>query len=146
MSSPTPPLAVDLQPSRLFAGSLLALGAVAGPAAQLSHLPLPLKLALLAVLLAGLRQAWRAELRAGLRRLCLVEPRDGERRIELLFADGRELAAPAAGHAWLGTLAIFVFVERAGWRRCLGPQRLCILHDAVSADDFRRLRARLLLS
>lgn len=144
MSSPTPPLAVEVRPSRLYAATLLALAACVLVATPLSNLPLPLKSALALFAVVLLLKAWRDERIAGLRSLRI----DGEgdrREFTVCLADGSLLRAAGAGHAWLGTVAIFVFLERDGWRRHFGPRRLCILRDAVTADDFRRLRARLAL-
>lgn len=113
-------------------------------AAPLSDLSLPLKSALAVWALVLLLKAWRDERAAGLRSLRI----DGEgdrREFTACLADGTLLRAAGAGHAWLGSIAIFVFLERDGWRRHLGPRRLCILRDAVDADSFRRLRVRLAL-
>ncbi len=57
-------------------------------------------------------------------------------------ADGRVHGGSYAGYALLGSLVIFVYVHRAGWRRLLGPIRLTVLCDATDPDAFRRLRAR----
>lgn len=144
MSSPTPPLAVEVRPSRLYAAALLALAACVLVAAPLSNLSLPLKSALALFAVVLLLKAWRDEQVGGLRNLRIDG--DGDRReFTACLADGTLLRAAGAGHAWLGTLAIFVFIERDGWRRHLGPQRFCIARDAVTADDFRRLRTRLAL-
>lgn len=145
MSSSTPPLAVELRPSRLYAAGLLALAAGVVIAAPLSNLALPLKILLVVVALAALGFAWRDARVAGLRELRIEEDASGQRIVVARYADGRQQRAAGAGHAWLGTLAIFVFVERADWRRYLGPQRLCVLRDAVDAEAFRRLRVRLAL-
>lgn len=144
MSSPTPPLAVEVRPSRLYAAALLALAACVLVAASLSNLPLPLKSALAAFALLLLLKAWRAERIAGLRAL-RIDGEDDRREFTARLADGTLLRATSAGYAWLGSIAIFVFLERDGWRRHLGPQRFCITRDAVTADDFRRLRTRLAL-
>lgn len=144
MSSPTPPLAVEVRPSRLYGAALLALAACVLVAAPLSNLSLPLKSTLAVFAVALLLKAWHDERAAGLRSLRIDG--DGDRReFTACLADGTLLRAAGAGHAWLGSLAIFVFVERDGWRRHLGPQRFCITRDAVTADDFRRLRTRLAL-
>ncbi|MFZ5757496.1 MAG: hypothetical protein ACOY3X_11370 [Pseudomonadota bacterium] len=131
MSSPTPPLAVELRPSRLYGIGLAVLALAAILAATVSGRSLPLTLSLLLAVLLLLWREWRTEQQAGCRRLCL---HDGQLHAE--FADGRVLAGPLSGHAWLGTCVLFV---------SSGRQRIAVSRDAVDADGFRRLRARLRL-
>lgn len=145
MSSPTPPLAVEIRPSRLYAAALLALAACVLMAAALSNLGILLKSLLAFAALLLLFKAWRDESTGGLCSLRIDDIVNGHRELTLRFADARLQRAPSAGHAWLGTLAIFIYVHRTGWSRILGPQRYCITRDAVTTDEFRRLRTRLAL-
>lgn len=136
-----PLLTLELRPSPLYALLLLAVALCALPATLAAHHEPWLKWTLLAVVLASLaRCAWQ-EWRAGMRRIELTT--DGD--VVLADAAGRTRRGPYAGHALLGSLAVFVFIGRSGWRRWLGPQRIAVLRDATAADDFRRLRARVRL-
>lgn len=128
-----------LQPSRAFACLLLVVGAAALTGAAVSFLPLWLKLALLATTALLLGVAWRYEVRRGLRHL-QADTQDTH-RLTLRFADGKTVTGRYAGHALLGTLAVFIYVERTGWLRVFGPRRFAVLSDATDADLFRRLRA-----
>lgn len=131
-----------LAPSRLYHGWLLVLFALGVAVALSSHQPLPLKGGLLGGLaLLLLAAAWH-EHRRGLREFSLG---DGG-RVAWSSADGRLHAGSYAGYALLGSLVIFVYVHRAGWRRLLGPMRLTVLRDATDPDAFRRLRARVRLA
>lgn len=104
------------------------------------HPPLRRASLVLAVL-ALVLLAQRRERERGCRQLRIDHDDEGAMRISARCADGRVIAAPFAGHAVLGHLAVFVYVARAGkWR---GPERIVVLRDAVDADGFRRLRARL---
>ncbi len=145
LSSPTPPLAVEIRTSWLQAGVLIALAVSVIVAALLSHLDVRVKTLLAIAALLLLLKAWRDECSQGLRALRIDDVAGGRRELTLRFANHRLLRAPAAGHAWLGTVAIFIYAERSGWRRFFGPQRFCITRDAVTADAFRRLRTRLML-
>lgn len=136
-------LAVELQPSRLAQSGLGVLAFLAVLAALTSNRPPELLLPLPGAFFALLWLARRHELRHGCRRLVLADNAQGELQVRAEFADGRVCGSPFAGHARLGTLAIFLFVEREGWQRVLGPRRIAILRDATDADSFRRLRARI---
>jgi len=128
-----------LQPSRLFAGLLAGIAVAAGVGAAISWLAWPLKAALLSAGWLMLLQTWRNECRAGLRQI--TADANDLQQIQLHFADGKNLQATYAGYAVLGTLAIFIFVERSGWKKLLGTKRFTVLRDATSANEFRRLRA-----
>lgn len=131
-----------LAPSRLYAHWLFLLFVLGLAVALYSHHPLPLKAGLLAGLaLLLLVAAWQ-DRRRGLRELSLGEGG----RIAWSGADGRVHGGSYAGYALLGSLVIFVYVHRAGWRRLLGPIRLTVLRDATDPDAFRRLRARVRLT
>lgn len=143
MSSPTPPLAFELRPSALVDAGLLSL-VLAAVAAALASNQSPLLTAPLVLLVAAL--AWqfrRAQRRQGCCRLALHDAADGLLQVHAEFADGRRQHAAAAGYAVLGSLAVFVYLERAGRRQWLGPQRLTVLCDATDPASFRQLRARL---
>lgn len=143
MSSPTPPLALELRPSALADAGLLILVLAAVAAALASNHPLTLTvpLTLLVAALAGqFRQAQRQQ---GCCRLALHENAEGLLQVHAEFADGRQQESAAAGYAVLGSLAVFVYLERTGWPSWFGPQRLTVLCDATDAASFRQLRARL---
>lgn len=154
MSSRTPPIALELRPSALY-GLLLALLALSAAGAALaSHHPLWLKSLLLAGVAGLLYHAWRDEREQGACHLFLSQ--DG--RVAVRYRHGATVEGQFAGHAWLGSLAVFVFVGPArtgspdgsrSWRERLSsfrPARITVLRDATDADAFRRLRARLRLS
>lgn len=134
-----PPLQVELRPSRLYRASCLALALLVPLAAGLSNLPAGPRLALVAAALGALWLAGRA---APLQRLELAA--DGQLRWQRAGCTAE--AGRYAGYAVLGTLVIFLFAERRGWRRWQGPQRLAVPRDALDADSFRRLRARVRLA
>ena len=131
-----PPLVLELSPSRWprAGAGLVALAALA--AAVASPLP-PLLSAPLALLAAA--AAWRAASRPALQRLALAA--DGSLRWQQ--AGGTQRTGRIAGYAVLGHVALFIRVENPGRRR---PRRLVVLRDALDADGFRRLRARLRLA
>lgn len=131
-----------LAPSRLYHGWLLVLFTLGVAVALFSHHPLPVKGGLLAGLALLLLAAVWHERRRGLRELSLGEGG----RVAWSGADGRLHTGSCAGYALLGSLVIFVYVHRAGWRRLLGPMRLTVLRDATDPDAFRRLRARVRLT
>lgn len=143
MSSPTPPLAFELRPSALADAGLLMLVLAAVAAALASNHPLTLT-APLVLLVAALAWQFRcAQRRQGCCRLALHEDADGLLQVHTEFADGRQQQSVAAGYAVLGSLAVFVYLERAGRLQWLGPQRLTVLCDATDPASFRQLRARL---
>ena len=135
-----PNLPVELHPSRLLAATLVVavLGAIA--AALVSNHPWLLKAPLLVVIAALLAKTWRDEIRHGVRQLAIEEEADPA-RVTVRRADGGIGGGRYAGHAIFGMYAVFVYVDREGWRRLLGPERFTVLRDATDPDSFRRLRA-----
>lgn len=171
MSSRTPPVAVELKPSALYGGLLVVLVLSAAGAALASHHPLWLKSLLLAGIAGLLYRAWRDECTRGACRLELSPTgrvtvtiregavrREGTVRRDSAARNGSVLSGQCTGHAVLGTLAVFVFVDTQGgqsgsnerWSRMnrwpfRRHARIAVLCDATDPDDFRRLRARLRL-
>ncbi len=139
---------LQLRPSALFVAGLLVLVLAALCAAATSERAWPQLAVLLTVMFALL--AWSAwqEGRHGLRTLRVesnpaVNPEESSGGVvfTLAFADGRHRRLRYAGFAWLGSVAVLLFFQRDGARRWLGPQRVLVMRDAVTADEFRRLRA-----
>jgi len=104
------------------------------PALTALALAHPLAVAAIAVVL--LEMGWQRRARRA-RAACL----DAASCWWLLYADGgrvpAELLPGALVHPWLTVLTL-----RARGRRC----RVVLLPDTIAAEDFRRLRARLLLA
>lgn len=142
VASGVAPAVLLLRPSRLLDVLLLLIGVTALAAAFSSNQPLWLKIFLLVAMGVLLCRSRQHERQRGLRRLAFHD--DGT-TLTLHFADGRTRRGCYAGYALLGALATFIFIERSGWQRMLGPQRVAVLRDATDADSFRRLRVRLRL-
>jgi hypothetical protein len=138
----TPPLCLELHASR--AGRRLVALAGAATAALIAWLPLTLEFriaALLAVAQAtidGIRRcAGRglpASLRVGVdRRIAVRRQGDSE------LAEGTILDASYVG-AHVATIVWRPDGDRVGWRRLRPAPTIVVLPDALSAEDFRRLR------
>lgn len=137
-----PKLSAELQPAPLLASVLIATLLCAAAAAWVSNHPLALRIALLLAMAGLLLKVWLDEIARGVRRIELAG--DGE-TVLLHYADGRTRSGRYAGYALFGTCAVFVFIERCGWRRLLGAKRVAVLRAATHPDSFRRWRARVRL-
>lgn len=138
MSSNDSTFSIELRPARslrILRGLLLSTGLAALAA---SHLAWPWRLMIAGALVAALWWSEREANRRGPARL-LLQP-DG--RAALHDRDGRRIDAQLAGHGYLGTLAIVLWLRADGARFA---SRLFIPRDAMDADEFRRLRAALRL-
>ncbi len=137
-----PKLSSELRPAPLLAVVLIATFLCAVAAALVSNRPLALRIALLLAMAGLLLKVWLDEIARGVRRMELGC--DGE-TVLLHYADGRTRSGRYAGYALFGAGAVFVFIERRGWRRLLGAQRVAVLRGATHPDSFRRWRARVRL-
>jgi hypothetical protein len=138
----TPPLYLELHASRI--GRLLVVAGGAATAALIAWLPLALEFRIAALLVVaqatidGLRRCagrgFPVSLRVGVDRRIAVR-----RHSESDLEKGTILDASYVG-AHVATIVWRPDGERAGWRRLRPARTILVLPDALSAEDFRRLR------
>lgn len=130
----TAPAEFALRRSALQVWLLLAVHGGAGALVLLLPLPLAVHMVLLTVLGVALAAAWRQRSRLLATELIALR---GERW--LVCREGREIAIAACRVDYLSRwLVVLALRAEAG-----DEQRLPIFSDALSADDFRRLRVLL---
>ena len=126
-------LSVELSPSSLLAGAVIAVHALAGACAALA-LPWPGALALALLLPAlGLAAAWDRALLRG-RKSVTGMVIEGPGSLRLRTRDGGETEVRAVDRKHVSRLAVIVPV-RGSMRRTI-----VVVRDMLDAESFRRLR------